>query len=92
MLEQVGGRLAALGVTLSWTDDALDVLAKQGFDPSYGARPLRRTIRAGVEDPAAEGLLSGSLKEGDTALICCEDGKLALHFQHALTATKEETV
>ena len=92
MLEQVGGRLAALGVTLSWTDEALDMLAKQGFDPSYGARPLRRTIRAGVEDPAAEGLLNGSLAEGDTALICCEDGKLALRFQHALTPTKEETV
>ena len=92
MLEQVGERLKALGVTLSWTDEALDALAKQGFDPSYGARPLRRTIRTQVEDPAAEGLLSGSLKAGDTALVCCAEGKPALRFHAVPAITKEESV
>ena len=92
MLEQVGERLKALGVTLSWTDEALDALAKQGFDPSYGARPLRRTIRTQVEDPAAEGLLSGSLKAGDTALVCCAEGKLALRFHAVPAIIKEESV
>ena len=92
MLEQVGMRMEALGVTLSWTDEALDLLAREGFDPSYGARPLRRTIRTTVEDPSAEGLLGGSLGAGDTALVCCEAGKLTIRFQPAPALTKEESV
>ncbi|WP_297210029.1 ATP-dependent Clp protease ATP-binding subunit [uncultured Flavonifractor sp.] len=92
MLEQVGSRLAALGVTLAWTEEALDLLARQGFDPSYGARPLRRTIRAGVEDPAAEGLLSGGLGRGDTALVCLEEGGLRLRFQPGPAAPEREEV
>jgi len=68
MLSRVGERLQALGVRLTWTDGALDALAKLGFDPDYGARPLRRTIRTKVEDPAAELLLSGAVRAGDTLL------------------------
>lgn len=56
--------MKALGVTLRFTDRALETLADQGFDPDYGARPLRRTIRAQVEDVAAEQLLSGALQAG----------------------------
>ena len=56
--------MKALGVTLRFTDRALETLADQGFDPDYGARPLRRTIRAQVEDVAAEQLLSGALQPG----------------------------
>ena len=92
MLEQVGRRLEALGVTLTWTDEALDTLAKLGFDPDYGARPLRRAIRSGVEDPAAEGLLSGALQAGGSALISCEEGRLALRFSPPPAITKEESV
>ena len=92
MLEQVGRRLKALGVTLTWTDEALDTLAKLGFDPDYGARPLRRAIRSGVEDPAAEGLLSGALQAGGSALISCEEGRLALRFSPPPAITKEESV
>ena len=68
MLSRVGERLKALGVRLTWTDGALDALANLGFDPDYGARPLRRTIRTRVEDPAAELLLSGAVRAGDTLL------------------------
>ena len=92
MLEQVGRRLEALGVTLTWTDEALDTLAKLGFDPDYGARPLRRAIRSGVEDPVAEGLLSGALQAGGSALISCEEGRLALRFSPPPAITKEESV
>ena len=92
MLEQVGRRLEALGVTLTWTDEALDTLARLGFDPDYGARPLRRAIRSGVEDPAAEGLLSGALQAGGSALISCEEGRLALRFSPPPAITKEESV
>ena len=61
--------MKALGVTLRFTDRALETLADQGFDPDYGARPLRRTIRAQVEDPAAELLLTGALVKGSTAVV-----------------------
>lgn len=50
LLEQVARRLEALGVELRYTDEAVDALARSGFDPDYGARPLRRAIRTQVED------------------------------------------
>ena len=69
MLAQVGERMKVLGVALAWTDGALETLAGLGFDPDYGARPLRRAIRSQVEDRAAELLLSGEAAAGDTLLI-----------------------
>ena len=78
MLERVAGRMKSLGVTLRFTDEALEALASQGFDPDYGARPLRRAIRTEVEDMAAEQLLSGALQAGDEALVDVKDDKLCL--------------
>ena len=51
-------------------------LAREGFDPKYGARPLRRAIQSRVEDAVAEKLLDGTLKAGDTAKLTVEDEKL----------------
>ena len=85
MLERVGERMKALGVTLRFTDRALETLADQGFAPDYGARPLRRTIRAQVEDVAAEQLLSGALQAGDTALVDGAENGLRLYAQPAGT-------
>ena len=85
MTERVGERMKALGVTLRFTDRALETLADQGFDPDYGARPLRRTIRAQVEDVAAEQLLSGALQAGDTALVDGAENGLRLYAQPAGT-------
>ena len=78
LLDGVAGRLKALGVTLEVTPPALDALAELGFDPECGARPLRRAIRAQVEDPAAEALLSGALKAGDTARLETREDALVL--------------
>ena len=63
---------------LAWSDEALDALAQAGFDPAYGARPLRRAIRAQVEDPAAEALLAGRLRKGGTARLDCRAGRTEL--------------
>ena len=93
MLERVGERMRALGVTLRFTDAALAVLADQGFDPDYGARPLRRTIRAQLEDVAAEKLLSGAVQAGDTVLVDGSEGALRLEIPPAAVQalnTKEE--
>ena len=78
MLSAVSGRIEEAGVHLSADDDALDALVARGFDPLYGARPLRRVIRSEIEDPAAEMLLSGALTKGDTALVRTSNGKIVL--------------
>ena len=78
MLAVVAKRLELIGIGLDYSDQALELLAEQGFDPVYGARPLRRTIQTVVEDTAAEKLLDGSLKAGDKAEAVVEDGKIVL--------------
>lgn len=78
LLNAVSGRLEQAGVFLTVEDSALDKLIARGFDPLYGARPLRRAIRSEIEDPAAELLLCGKLSEGDTALVRLHDGKIVL--------------
>ncbi|NCB62974.1 MAG: ATP-dependent Clp protease ATP-binding subunit [Clostridia bacterium] len=69
MLDAVGKRLELMGVGLFVSDAALDLLARDGFDPAYGARPLRRLLRAQIEDPTAELLLTGALTAGTDALV-----------------------
>jgi ATP-dependent Clp protease ATP-binding subunit ClpC len=74
-------RLEARGVGLDFTDAAVDALAAAGFDPAYGARPLRRAIRAQVEDPLAQLLLDGGLTQGDTALVDAHQGTVTVGKQ-----------
>ena len=78
MLEITGKRMAQQDITLLADDDAVTALAKDGFDPQYGARPLRRAIQNEVEDAVAELMLEGKLQGGDTARICLRDGKVAI--------------
>jgi ATP-dependent Clp protease ATP-binding subunit ClpC len=76
MLSAVSARMETMGLHLNPSDEAVAELAKAGFDPKYGARPLRRCIQNQVEDAVAEGMLDGTLKAGDTALLAVEDGRL----------------
>ena len=78
MLEITGKRMAQQGITLLADDEAVTALAKDGFDPQYGARPLRRAIQNEVEDAVAEQMLEGKLQSGDTAHICLQDGKVSI--------------
>ncbi len=64
MLESLGGRLAEMGVEVDFTPAATDALAGQGYDPVYGARPLRRVIQSRIEDLASEKLLEGQMEPG----------------------------
>ena len=72
MLKQVQARFEALGLELRVTDTTARWLAEKGYDESYGARPLRRTVQRNIEDAAAELLLDGDIAPGDsvTAVVC----------------------
>jgi ATP-dependent Clp protease ATP-binding subunit ClpC len=69
MLKEVFGRLAEQGITLEVTEKFKDRLVDEGYSPSYGARPLRRAIMRLLEDSLAEEILSGRIKDGDTAVV-----------------------
>ena len=86
MLDVTGARMTQQGITLAADDDAVAELARDGFDPQYGARPLRRAIQSMVEDAVAEKMLEGALKSGDTAHVRLRDGKVVIESEAAPAA------
>ena len=76
MLKAVGKRLAERGIELEVAPEAVALLAKAGFDPQYGARPLRRTIQRKVEDALSEEILSGAIHLGDRVSVTVEGEEL----------------
>jgi ATP-dependent Clp protease ATP-binding subunit ClpB len=75
-LERLRARLAERGIVLELTDEAKQVLADAGWDPAYGARPLKRAIQRMVENPLALRLLEGDFGDGDTVRVEARDGEL----------------
>jgi ATP-dependent Clp protease ATP-binding subunit ClpB len=75
-LARLRARLAERGLSLELTDAAKEHLAEAGWDPTYGARPLKRAIQRLVENPLALRLLEGDFEEGDTVRVDVEDGEL----------------
>ena len=78
ILKTVANRMESMGIHLDASEEAVKELAREGFDPKYGARPLRRAIQSKVEDTVAERMLDGTLKAGDTAKLSVEDDKLVV--------------
>ena len=78
MLRKVAERMQEMGIIMDWTDAAKKHLAKAGFDPIYGARPLRRAVTNEVEDLVAEQSLEGKIKHGDHVTLDAADDKLTL--------------
>ena len=62
-------RLAARKITLTLDEDARKWLAEEGYDPVFGARPLKRVIQRALQDPMAEMLLGGDIRDGDTVTV-----------------------
>ncbi|MDB4429260.1 ATP-dependent Clp protease ATP-binding subunit [Akkermansiaceae bacterium] len=81
-------RLEEKSITLNLDETARDLLVKEGYDPDYGARPMRRAVERFLEDPLAEALLAGTIEEGDTvdALVKEDDAEISFKSQ----ARKEE--
>ncbi|MCR5384514.1 MAG: ATP-dependent Clp protease ATP-binding subunit [Saccharofermentans sp.] len=69
LMKQVGRRIKDLGMDIGLTESAKELLAKKGYDPQYGARPLRRVITSMVEDRFSEAMLDGIVKPGHLAII-----------------------
>jgi len=75
MLQEVFARLQNKGIKLNVTDAFKERLVEEGYNPSYGARPLRRAVMRLLEDSLAEEVLSGRIKDGDNALVDIDDNK-----------------
>ena len=76
LLEQVATQLKEKHIELEVTREAKEYLGEKGFDPNFGARPLRRLIQNVIEDKLSEELLTGRLNSGDTAIIKIKDGEI----------------
>ncbi|NLL61357.1 MAG: ATP-dependent Clp protease ATP-binding subunit [Candidatus Atribacteria bacterium] len=86
LLNEVRELLAEQKITFRVSKSAKDVLVEEGFDPNFGARPLRRTIERLVENPISEKILSGEFKEGSEVVIGAKKGKIC--FQKTVTSKK----
>jgi len=90
-LRKVTERLKEKEIDLVLDKKAHDLLVEKGFDPEYGARPMRRAVERFLEDPLAEEILRGNLVGGDPIKVSAKDDKLTFK-QKASTETEEETV
>ncbi len=79
MLGTLAQRLKDMEITIEFTDAAEDKLADEGFDDTYGARPLRRTIRSKIEDAVSEKILDGSIAKGDSVICDFADGEFVFN-------------
>jgi len=89
MLSQVASRLHDRAITLSWEEGVVGKLAREGYDPKYGARPLRRLIQRTVEDGLSEELLSGRIALGDSVKLTVEEDKIVAKRVEALEGKAE---
>jgi ATP-dependent Clp protease ATP-binding subunit ClpC len=80
-IDKLVKRLREKDITIQLETSARDLLVQKGYDPSYGARPMRRAVERYLEDPLAEALLRGDVKPGDTAKVVCPEGKEELVFE-----------
>jgi len=77
-LEQLRKRLAQRKITLTLTPAAKQLLASEGYDPTYGARPLKRVIQRRLQDPLALALLEGKFHDGDHIEVDVDRGQLVM--------------
>jgi ATP-dependent Clp protease ATP-binding subunit ClpB len=81
-LQLLTNRLHALDIDVAISDAALAEIASAGFDPIYGARPLKRAIQSEIENPLAREILAGNFVAKDTVIIDCLAGKMTFNKAH----------
>ena len=86
LLKALRERVEKLGIHLTYTDEAISLIAREGMDPRYGARPLGRAVVRLLEDPLSKELLTGQIKEGDTVTVKETDGRILFSTSRSDTA------
>jgi ATP-dependent Clp protease ATP-binding subunit ClpC len=86
LLERTQRRLRAQDIEVEFTEEATELLAEEGFDPEFGARPLRRTIQRRVDNDLSRMVLDGSLDPGDKMVVGAEEGKLTFEVLEGASA------
>src|SRR5581483_5405623 len=81
-------RLEEHSITLEMTDAAKEQLAREGYDPQFGARPLKRKLQQLIEDPLSEGVLSGEFKDNSKVTVDVIDGQVKLVGEDSMTIEK----
>lgn len=89
MSRQIVARMAEQGIQLKITPSAIDVIGKAGFDPEYGARPIRRALQREIEDKLSEALISGQVQIGDAVTIGASKGNITLTVKDSKTQPLE---
>ncbi|MQY70117.1 MAG: AAA domain-containing protein [Firmicutes bacterium] len=84
MLNEVKELLKEKEIKLELTEEAKDLIAKEGYDPDFGARPLRRAIQRLIENPLSEKILEGKFKQGDTVTVEIKEGNIVLKKKEEL--------
>ncbi|HCB99764.1 MAG TPA: ATP-dependent Clp protease ATP-binding subunit ClpC [Ruminococcaceae bacterium] len=90
MLEVVAKRIKDLGIDVAFSDEVIAHIAKVGFDPVYGARPLRRAIQSQIEDRFSEEMLEGTIKEGDSVQAIMKNDDVM--FEKSVAESAKQTV
>jgi ATP-dependent Clp protease ATP-binding subunit ClpC len=91
LLDRLARRLRAQGIEVDFTDDAVELLAREGFDPEFGARPLRRTIQRLLENELSRMVLSDTIKPGDRVTVDVLEGELRFDVDSGAAAEPEDT-
>ena len=90
LLDRTNRRLRAQGIEIEFTEGAVELIAEEGFDPEFGARPLRRTIQRRVDNELSRMVLGGSLNPGDKVVAGAEDGRLTFEVLEGAAALAGE--
>lgn len=91
MAKQVIDRIADQGICVKITPAAIDVIADAGFDPEYGARPIRRALQTEIEDRLSESLLSGEIKAGNQVTLGARQGKITINVKEIKAKETKDT-
>jgi ATP-dependent Clp protease ATP-binding subunit ClpC len=92
LLDRLVRRMRAQWIELEFSDDAVALLAREGFDPEFGARPLRRTIQRLVENELSRLVLDEGVKEGDKVVVRAEDDELRFDVQEGGASLDQDQV
>ena len=87
---KVVSRLKSKNINVTLDSSATEFLMKEGYDPNYGARPMRRAVEKHIEDPLAEHLLGGEVREGDTVKVSFDPEQKRLKFAAERAPAKPE--